>query len=87
MNNQEKEILKETKAFAELNNIPYNYKIETMILNAMREAVVKQTEYDMKLLQDLADLKSDTATENNSKEYKKTMAEVYVLLNWYESIK
>ena len=87
MNKQEKEILKETKAFAELNNITYNYKIETMILNAMREAVVKQTEYDMKLLQDLAALKSDTATENNSKEYKKTMSEVCELLNWYESIK
>ena len=46
-----------------------------------------KSDYDMKLLQDLADLKSDTATEKNSKEYKKTMSEVYVLLNWYESIK
>jgi len=39
MTEQEKEILNATKEFADTYSIPYDNKIESMILNAMREAV------------------------------------------------
>ena len=39
INNQEKEIINATKEFAKEYNMPYNKQIESMILNAMREAV------------------------------------------------
>jgi len=39
MTKQENEILEATKEFAEHHKIPYDERIESMILNAMREAV------------------------------------------------
>lgn len=39
MTEQEKEILEATKEFAEIHRIPYDDRIESMILNAMREVV------------------------------------------------
>lgn len=39
MTEQEKEILEATKEFADIHNIPYDERIESMILNAMREVV------------------------------------------------
>ena len=39
MTEEEKEILEATKEFAEIHDIPYDDRIELMILNAMREVV------------------------------------------------
>ena len=39
MTKQEKGILEATKEFAEIHDIPYDDRIESMILNAMREVV------------------------------------------------
>lgn len=39
MTEQEKGILEATKEFAEIHNIPYDNRIESMILNAMREVI------------------------------------------------
>lgn len=39
MTEQEKEILDATKEFAEIYDIPYDDRIESMILNAIREVV------------------------------------------------
>jgi len=39
MTKQENEILEATKEFAEHHKIPYDERIESMILNAMREVV------------------------------------------------
>ena len=46
MTEQEKGILEATKEFAEIHDIPYDDRIESMILNAMREIVLnnKQNE-------------------------------------------
>ena len=67
MTNKEKEILEATKYFAESNDLPYDTYIESIILNAIREAIKPLKQQNDELLEALKEIEKQTSCFHTGK--------------------